>query len=359
MSVSTDFLTKRIRQALLKRFVSASAEKQVSIAVPYWGKGAAKALGLMSVKAKLRIICSLEQAEACNPYEIELLWKKARASNGRVKIKTLGLLHAKVYMTNSWLAVGSANASAKGLGIADLPGDPWEEAMLFTEEVSSVHDAEVWFGQKWESSKEITEEMLCIAKARWNTRPKHVRAPLDGYSVIDFAKQRQASKNAPRVWVVMYASEYGEKSKEEATKKKKELNLNGDEVDHYEVKRKENAGRKQYRAEDIVVDCWLEKGKKHQLSLWQVLPRKSGSKAPLTSDFNVDRRPRSNVYMRRVDGWLPIDSLGSVRLTKSDRKELRERVSSYLKTKLGLTPSSDLSKVDELEELGDLLRKAP
>src|SRR4051812_16745180 len=73
------------------------------IAVPFWGKGAAKLLGLDS-EGDVRVICNLDQP-GCNPYVIEAL------RDLKIKVKTHPRLHAKIYATEALAIVGSSNAS--------------------------------------------------------------------------------------------------------------------------------------------------------------------------------------------------------------------------------------------------------
>ena len=88
----------------------ASRTGEVMAAVAYWGSGAAERTGLTQHNrpASVRVICDLLSG-ACNPAEIEAL----RALG--VTVKTLDRLHAKVWIGEDDVIVGSANASRNGL----------------------------------------------------------------------------------------------------------------------------------------------------------------------------------------------------------------------------------------------------
>jgi hypothetical protein len=85
---------------------------QVDFAVAYWGKNATERLGLDQINKPVRIICDL-WSFACNPKEMTKLLEAG------FELKTEDGLHAKVYLTTRSVIVGSANASANGLGEED------------------------------------------------------------------------------------------------------------------------------------------------------------------------------------------------------------------------------------------------
>src|SRR4051812_817985 len=77
---------------------------EVVIAVPFWGEGAIKSLGL-GTGQKVHVICNLS-SNACNPNVIADL-KKLKG----VKVFTHPRLHAKIYATKDFCIIGSSNAS--------------------------------------------------------------------------------------------------------------------------------------------------------------------------------------------------------------------------------------------------------
>ena len=80
-----------------------------SIAVAYWGHDAVDRTGIAQKKnGNLRILCDLLSG-FCNPFPIEVL------RMGEIPVRTLNLLHAKVWINGSNVILGSANASVYGL----------------------------------------------------------------------------------------------------------------------------------------------------------------------------------------------------------------------------------------------------
>jgi len=77
------------------------------LAAPFWGKGAASTLGLRK-GGEIRVICRFD-APACNPRAL-LELSKAGAT-----IRSHRRLHAKLYITESSVIVGSSNPSRNGV----------------------------------------------------------------------------------------------------------------------------------------------------------------------------------------------------------------------------------------------------
>jgi HKD family nuclease len=87
--------------------------------VAFWGQGALKALGLDQAQRKVRILLDLS-AGATNPQVVrELLALHPE------KVRNIPRLHAKTYIGENEITVGSANASANGLGIEGLAANKW------------------------------------------------------------------------------------------------------------------------------------------------------------------------------------------------------------------------------------------
>jgi len=135
----------------------ASQHSDLMAAVAYWGQGAAERTGIKHLvknkKTKLRIICDLLSG-ACNPDEIEELNKTVG-----IRVRTLGRLHAKVWIGGENVIVGSANASSSGLpGKGDKDANI-EAAVLLTEE-HIAEQAKCWFDRQWRKAKKSPKEIL-------------------------------------------------------------------------------------------------------------------------------------------------------------------------------------------------------
>lgn len=142
---------------------------KIDLAVAYWGHGATEKLGLLGAKPT-RVVCDLLSG-GCNPFEIKRL---RLALNDANQVRCFGGLHAKVYLTDKYAVVGSANASANGLGGEGQIGTV--EAAIQTDDVSAVTDAAAWFEQIWNNSLEITEKRLRDAEEAWNRQKPQAQA---------------------------------------------------------------------------------------------------------------------------------------------------------------------------------------
>lgn len=138
--------------------------KTVKLAVAFWGGGAIERLGLNRRRRRTQIICNL-QSGACNPATIEALRKKRQ-----FKIKTLDTLHAKVFWSPEFMIVGSANASANGLGLENDETYGWCEASIVTADRKAIVDARKWFDNLWKKSKSVTAKDIRIARDAWRNR---------------------------------------------------------------------------------------------------------------------------------------------------------------------------------------------
>lgn len=137
------------------------------IAVPFWGNGAIKALGLDN-GLPARIICNLSSG-ACNPYVIEKL-KELRG----VEVHTNPKLHAKIYATKNFCIVGSSNASTNGLTVEGSDLEGWIEANVLSDDPDLLSATLALFNQIWSSdtTKVISDAALRKAKIDWDNRPK-------------------------------------------------------------------------------------------------------------------------------------------------------------------------------------------
>jgi HKD family nuclease len=172
--------------------------ERVDLAVAYWGKGAIDRLNLKSVQGKIRILCDLLSG-GCNPNEIKRLLELS--DKDHIQILHLNRLHAKVYWTPTNVIVGSANASANGLGDEGELGTI--EAALLTDDVATRSTAATWFDNMWKKGKKIDDTLLDQAKEAWLRRtpiPKPEETVLDVY-LNDVERFRK------KVWITYYFSE--------------------------------------------------------------------------------------------------------------------------------------------------------
>lgn len=158
----TQFLSD---SAVLKEISKGLKAGPADLAVAFWGKNAARTLRLTNVKQTLRIICDAYSG-ACNPDELRVL-----LGNRKVEIKWLNGLHAKVYILPDVVIVGSANASANGLGDESMEAKNTEAAALTTDERFRAA-AKQWFEKLWSSADAVslTEAHIEEIRRRWKLR---------------------------------------------------------------------------------------------------------------------------------------------------------------------------------------------
>jgi hypothetical protein len=156
---------------LPKKFRSLKkAASETLMAVPFWGTGAIKALGLSAGKS--RVICNLSSG-ACNPYEIAELKKLVG-----IKVRTNPRLHAKIYASRNFAIIGSSNASTNGLAIAGKVSTGWIEANVLSKEPELIKETCGLFETIWDSdeTKPIDYRQLEEAMIAWDNRPTSKRA---------------------------------------------------------------------------------------------------------------------------------------------------------------------------------------
>ena len=162
------FLTRGDIQKAIKELVQCNGDLRVAVA--YWGKSGSEHAGIAERvqvnPGKVCIICDLNSG-ACNPSEIEKLWK----NKGKIEIKTLDKLHAKVWIAEDRVIVGSANASTSGLVDETELGSNIEAALL-VENREMARALQQWFKGLWRAAHPITAERLRSARELWNRRRK-------------------------------------------------------------------------------------------------------------------------------------------------------------------------------------------
>ena len=148
----------------MKRLVEGNDELHAAVA--YWGTGAADLVGISSRDARenIHVTCDLLSG-ACNPAEIKRLIELG------VCVKTLDHLHAKVWLSDSTVIVGSANASTSGLPDGEDYAGANVEAALMTEDRAVIEKVQQWFfNTVRKDSRDISEVDLARAEALWEKR---------------------------------------------------------------------------------------------------------------------------------------------------------------------------------------------
>lgn len=136
----------------------------VRIAVAFWGSGAVEFLRMNEIPKQSRVLLDIS-AGATNPHELR---KLMRALPHRVR--AIDRLHAKVWIGENDMIIGSANASANGLGLEGSEVQHWRElgALITTQE--TVSQAKAWFDAQWSDSHRIYGTDITALEATWYAR---------------------------------------------------------------------------------------------------------------------------------------------------------------------------------------------
>lgn len=133
-------LTKKIIEQIINEATD------IKLAVAFWGYGSYETIKTVK-KKKVKIICNLESG-ATNPYEIIKIGKMIGFKN----IRSIKNLHAKVYLTDNKLIIGSSNFSANGLSLEGDETNKLIEANLLAEDKNIIEGTTVWFEQLWKKA---------------------------------------------------------------------------------------------------------------------------------------------------------------------------------------------------------------
>lgn len=144
----------------------------LDIAVAFWGERAITELGLDQRRGDVRILLDLS-AGATNPAVVRQLLQLHPAN-----IRSLPRLHAKAYIGENEMIVGSANASANGLGIEGQAANHWIELGILTDDTVAIQDAKRWFAERWSESDAIDVDSAYFKQieAAWTARQKFRQA---------------------------------------------------------------------------------------------------------------------------------------------------------------------------------------
>lgn len=135
----------------------------LKIAVSYWGDQALEKTGLQSRintdPKTVQVLCDLESG-SCNPDEIQKL------IDADVQVNSLKGLHAKVWISENMIVIGSANASSNGL---NFDNDGLREAAVCLTNESFAKTVTNWFDRLWDDENAVcASQRMDLAKQRWD-----------------------------------------------------------------------------------------------------------------------------------------------------------------------------------------------
>jgi hypothetical protein len=154
------FLTN---EELAQRIGHVTTGKDVRCAVAFWGDRAAESLfGSPTAASEVQIICDISMGASC-PNELRTL-----GAPDNPNLRHQDGLHAKVFMSDRGIVVGSANATHNALGFKQKGIPPLTEAASFHEAGSAVWlDASDWFHKLFKDSARVDATALDHAEQLW------------------------------------------------------------------------------------------------------------------------------------------------------------------------------------------------
>ena len=252
-------LTKKQIEQILKK------SKNINLAVAFWGQGASNSIKKVKNK-KIKIICNLESG-ATNPYEIIKIGKLV----GFDKIRSIKNLHAKVYLTEKEMILGSSNFSANGLSLEGNEINKLIEANVSLDDKNVIFQANNWFSDLWSQSKKINqrycEEFISKwAKNRNRSRTKKV--------VTDFfGAYEEGLYNEDEIYIIIDTGGFtlaeekiGDKLAKESVKN--DLLYEGKEISYW-------YGYEDIPRDALIINYFYEKnGRLDCYGVWKTLPKK-------------------------------------------------------------------------------------
>jgi hypothetical protein len=197
----------------------------LDMAVAFWGAGSIEELGLDKRKKPFRVLLDLS-AGATNPWVVKTLLDLQPKG-----VRHVHRLHAKAYIGEKEVVIGSANASANGLGLEGTEATRWTELGMLTNDKKMMKDTADWFEFLWDSAKKPTPAKIEKAKATWmNNQKKRPRDSAKGKGILEAAIANPARFKNIGFWVVISTGDMTQPAQD----------------DYDELKETKN----------IAVDCW-------------------------------------------------------------------------------------------------------
>lgn len=195
-------MTKLIEdQSELVKWVN-DQDGDLDLAVAFWGHDASAFLGLAKTRRRVRIVLEISQG-ATNIKEVRKLLKMPQ-----VEVKSYERLHAKAYISASEVIIGSANASAGGLGIVGFENKHWKELGIQTRSKEVVQRAKSWFEELWLAAEKISPSELDRIEKLQKVRAK-LTPPMDwkAKDIFDSFKHHPEEWKDHNIWITVVTSE--------------------------------------------------------------------------------------------------------------------------------------------------------
>ncbi len=189
--------------------------KTMSVAAPFWGLGAATTLGFKAGD-EVRVLCRFD-APACNPSAL------LEVAELGASVRSHRRLHAKLYVADGIVVVGSSNPSRFGLTQeGDVVGGT-VEANIMTDDPEAVKSVTDLFEDLWNDDDETVPVTMAMIRKEIKRRelnpPPQVRRQLIAKSLLS------ACREAPELFSSVVVCPYDTNLGEEGRKVLRQLHL--------------------------------------------------------------------------------------------------------------------------------------
>lgn len=158
-----------VGKTLAERIVSVAKGRQVRCAVAFWSAIGVGEVFPSGVPKDAKIICDISMGST-SP---EALFALRAPNNPNLRHSVR--MHAKVFISDEGLVVGSANASASALGEADGPLCNTEAGTFHSPGSPSWKSAATWFDQLLNESPDVGDHEVGWAKLIYRPKPSVVQ----------------------------------------------------------------------------------------------------------------------------------------------------------------------------------------
>jgi predicted DNA-binding antitoxin AbrB/MazE fold protein len=274
-----------------------SNNENLDMAVAFLGIGAEDFF--KKTKKKIRFLCNFESG-ACNPNLIEKLFKQKN-----IELKTNPLLHAKIYIQDSSIIIGSANLSANGLSLEGAEQTAWHEVGVLSNNENLIKKSKTWFNDIWNESKDITMGDKNYQKDNWQKRRDRrptkkdnrenslIKEALNGHALIDRR---------------IYFAIYNEFATEEATDEFINETNDSENYDFFE-------DWSNLPDDSYLISIHCDKNEKLTFDGLRRMPE-----MPFLKKFKLKDGSESEIKICHI-----VDNIMEFKLTTADKKEIREK----------------------------------
>lgn len=301
------FLTGDTLSDAIRRVVGGP---KVRCAVAFWGEGITEFLRAAGARrTDTQILCDISMGGTSAKALEEL------GAPGNDQLRRVDGLHAKVYLSDAGMVLGSCNASNNGIGFRGAEPFWIETGTFFEPGTRSWQQASLWFRHLYEDAKVIDDSDVCEAERRHRPPQSVMNLPARPGSLLDIVRDDPDSFGP-----IGFVFGNVQSTREQRDQARENL-LRQEGVDATGVKALPDSG---------IYTNWTEK----DLERWQ----------PLFIDFWISSRDKLYVSGRRV--YRPVWENGSV-FTNADWRAIRPHLPRRAPERT-VIETEDLSIADEL-----------